>query len=98
MGNVRKTYGKPMENLWKCMDVYGNVWKKLPKKISCPAAFFLAIFSVFCCMENVTKENLWKIYRKSIKIYGNLWKCMEMYKNVRKIYGNVLKIYGTVWE
>ena len=49
-------------------------------------------------MENATKESLWKIYRKSIKIFGNLWTCMEMYKNVRKIDGNVLKIYGTGWK
>ena len=44
------------------------------------------------------KENLRKYIRKSMKIYGNLWKCIKMYKNVRKIYGNVLKIYGTVWK
>ena len=91
-----------MENLWKCMDVYGKVWKKLPKKIPCPAAFFKQFFPFFVVWKMYGKRK--EIYGKPMEVYGHAWKCMEKlkfvesYGNVWKIYGNLMKIYGHVWK
>ena len=85
-GNVWKINGnvlKCTENLWKSMEMYGNVLKCIKMfgnelKLSLS---FLAIFSVFWlygkCIENLMEHQ---------------WKCMEMYKMYRKIYEKSIEI------
>ena len=74
-----KTCEEVYGNVLKCIKMSGNEWKSL--------LFFWAIFSVFCCTENVRK-----IQGKSME---NVWKCMELYG---KIYGKLWKSIENLWN
>ena len=102
-GKSMENYGKSMENLWNIFGnlwkIYGNLWKSMENLWTIYGHLWkiygtsLEIYGNLWNIYGTSMENLWK----SMEIYGNLWKSMEIYGTSIENWKS-MEIYGKSME